>query len=113
MINRNGFCLSHSPRSSSIQCSLANPANGKASKLVTYLRSRLEISASTSFPRSSHAPIGACASRLAITWNSGKGGALTNRSFGKTSRSEEHTSELQSPMYLVCRLLLEKKKDLN
>src|SRR5437879_12181399 len=27
-------------------------------------------------------------------------------------RSEEHTSELQSPMYLVCRLLLEKKKDL-
>src|SRR5437763_4520194 len=25
-------------------------------------------------------------------------------------RSEEHTSELQSPTYLVCRLLLEKKK---
>src|SRR5437764_9471824 len=25
-------------------------------------------------------------------------------------RSEEHMSELQSPMYLVCRLLLEKKK---
>src|SRR5437763_4484324 len=28
-------------------------------------------------------------------------------------RSEEHTSELQSPMYLVCRLLLEKKKNNN
>src|SRR5437879_11313497 len=28
-------------------------------------------------------------------------------------RSEEHTSELQSPMYLVCRLLLEKKKSIN
>src|SRR5437879_10635494 len=28
----------------------------------------------------------------------------------RVSRSEEHTSELQSPMYLVCRLLLEKKK---
>src|SRR5437762_7160376 len=27
-------------------------------------------------------------------------------------RSEEHTSELQSPMYLVCRLLLEKKKEI-
>src|SRR5437762_9469162 len=26
------------------------------------------------------------------------------------ARSEEHTSELQSPMYLVCRLRLEKKK---
>ena len=29
------------------------------------------------------------------------------------TRSEEHTSELQSPMYLVCRLLLEKKKKKN
>src|SRR5437764_11426922 len=29
---------------------------------------------------------------------------------GRRLRSEEHTSELQSPMYLVCRLLLEKKK---
>src|SRR5437762_7429988 len=29
---------------------------------------------------------------------------------GTDFRSEEHTSELQSPMYLVCRLLLEKKK---
>src|SRR5437764_4026819 len=28
------------------------------------------------------------------------------------ARSEEHTSELQSPMYLVCRLLLEKKKQI-
>src|ERR1017187_10538433 len=28
-------------------------------------------------------------------------------------RSEEHTSELQSPMYLVCRLLLDKKKKHN
>src|SRR5437879_9928994 len=27
-----------------------------------------------------------------------------------SARSEEHTSELQSPMYLVCRLLLGKKK---
>src|SRR5437762_7981706 len=32
------------------------------------------------------------------------------RSRTATVRSEEHTSELQSPMYLVCRLLLEKKK---
>src|SRR5258708_25251105 len=29
---------------------------------------------------------------------------------GKKARSEEHTSELQSPDHLVCRLLLEKKK---
>src|SRR5690554_2877775 len=31
---------------------------------------------------------------------------------GKTLRSEEHTSELQSRPHLVCRLLLEKKKKL-
>src|SRR3712207_6951132 len=30
-----------------------------------------------------------------------------------TTRSEEHTSELQSRQYLVCRLLLEKKKNLH
>src|SRR2546429_6568697 len=29
--------------------------------------------------------------------------------FGKLMRSEEHTSELQSRLHLVCRLLLEKK----
>src|SRR5687767_15767619 len=33
-----------------------------------------------------------------------------NPSIGKDARSEEHTSELQSLAYLVCRLLLEKKK---
>src|SRR5436189_344604 len=34
----------------------------------------------------------------------------TGRNVVPALRSEEHTSELQSPMYLVCRLLLEKKK---
>src|SRR3712207_7236835 len=32
--------------------------------------------------------------------------------WGMTQRSEEHTSELQSRQYLVCRLLLEKKKNI-
>src|SRR5690348_18126651 len=41
--------------------------------------------------------------------------ALVNTQFqyldvGVNIRSEEHTSELQSPVHLVCRLLLEKKK---
>src|SRR5437762_8504580 len=35
---------------------------------------------------------------------------LTREVGARLVRSEEHTSELQSPMYLVCRLLLEKKK---
>src|SRR5947208_5217721 len=42
---------------------------------------------------------------------------VSGRRAPKTSvpplRSEEHTSELQSPDHLVCRLLLEKKKDNN
>src|SRR5690348_18073130 len=33
------------------------------------------------------------------------------RKAGLGDRSEEHTSELQSPVHLVCRLLLEKKKN--
>src|SRR5437879_6971195 len=37
---------------------------------------------------------------------------LFRRGSSRHHRSEEHTSELQSPMYLVCRLLLEKKKDI-
>src|SRR5947208_12947114 len=34
---------------------------------------------------------------------------LSGRGEGEVLRSEEHTSELQSPDHLVCRLLLEKK----
>src|SRR5215210_8178864 len=37
-------------------------------------------------------------------------GRSGGRAPGRRRRSGEHTSELQSPMYLVCRLLLEKKK---
>src|SRR5437879_10233012 len=40
-------------------------------------------------------------------------GARVLRDPAVIDRSEEHTSELQSPMYLVCRLLLEKKKKKN
>src|SRR5256885_4575653 len=36
--------------------------------------------------------------------------AANARAFAEAGRSEEHTSELQSPCNLVCRLLLEKKK---
>src|SRR3712207_8734853 len=35
---------------------------------------------------------------------------LSNQRFYLPARSEEHTSELQSRQYLVCRLLLEKKQ---
>src|SRR3989454_8288756 len=38
---------------------------------------------------------------------------VTTKALILSSRSEEHTSELQSPCNLVCRLLLEKKKKTN
>src|SRR5690348_17511917 len=37
---------------------------------------------------------------------------LPNTPGQPAARSEEHTSELQSPVHLVCRLLLEKKKEI-
>src|SRR3712207_8425403 len=43
----------------------------------------------------------------------GDGDVDRARADERRSRSEEHTSELQSRQYLVCRLLLEKKKKKN
>src|SRR5690348_17887517 len=40
----------------------------------------------------------------------GGGGGGCGAGGSRFERSEEHTSELQSPVHLVCRLLLEKKK---
>src|SRR3712207_8272274 len=55
------------------------------------------------------APRRRCRCRCCRTWlprtGSLPGGCISSR------RSEEHTSELQSRQYLVCRLLLEKKKN--
>src|SRR2546425_8770944 len=56
---------------------------------------------------------------LLVLLVSGKGERHLLSDFGRTlvredpQRSEEHTSELQSLAYLVCRLLLEKKKTTN
>src|SRR5256885_8267631 len=54
----------------------------------------------------------ACLASSAGGWNVGRTATMiSSRSVTAASaRSEEHTSELQSPCNLVCRLLLEKKK---
>src|SRR5690348_17668597 len=41
----------------------------------------------------------------------GRSSSAIHRPTRPVRRSEEHTSELQSPVHLVCRLLLEKKKN--
>src|SRR5258708_11601855 len=47
---------------------------------------------------------------LLSNWNWLARRNLAKVAISVTTRSEEHTSELQSPDHLVCRLLLEKKK---
>src|SRR4051794_41663110 len=59
---------------------------------------------SSDLPRSGLPP--ACAHRRGISFQHPIGGGPGRM----LERSEEHTSELQSPVHLVCRLLLEKKK---
>src|SRR3712207_8998022 len=56
--------------------------------------------------RTAHGKRDSLPSRAAWRVLRGDGGTLPR------ARSEEHTSELQSRQYLVCRLLLEKKKPL-
>src|SRR2546429_2253873 len=46
-----------------------------------------------------------------ISGQSTKRGTITRAANALLTRSEEHTSELQSRLHLVCRLLLEKKKN--
>src|SRR5207244_13633770 len=87
----------------------------RSSDLVDFwLRDLVPIAGASGTPRA--------ASRIDAAWPSARGScarteAATRRTPGsppcaaiQSTRSEEHTSELQSPDHLVCRLLLEKKK---
>src|SRR5205823_14734620 len=61
-------------------------------------------------PRSRHAPRLHRGRHPALDDRDGGGRARARGLELRRARSEEHTSELQSLAYLVCRLLLEKKK---
>src|SRR3712207_8508027 len=77
---------------------------------TTLFRSRQPPDRQPVAARTSAAPIGGRAREL----RRGRGflAELASRGIdGPGPRSEEHTSELQSRQYLVCRLLLEKKKN--
>src|SRR3712207_7064833 len=56
------------------------------------------------------APLVARHAELVLDRGHRRGGEPHPRLEDRIARSEEHTSELQSRQYLVCRLLLEKKK---
>src|SRR3712207_8001188 len=82
---------------------------------TTLFRSRFSscvVSASTLSVRSS---AGSCSAthQRAPRYSTEKRGRAGRSGHSRNRRSEEHTSELQSRQYLVCRLLLEKKKTNN
>src|SRR3712207_8774397 len=54
-------------------------------------------------------PLSRCESKSAASFGLRDEERARQRSLVRSQRSEEHTSELQSRQYLVCRLLLEKK----
>src|SRR5258708_12602409 len=67
----------------------------------------------TLFRSSDRKQNGASQPRSGLVWDYLSTKSYSHRLAGnanRISRSEEHTSELQSPDHLVCRLLLEKKK---
>src|SRR2546422_7903667 len=72
--------------------SLESPGSGDGATLLTRI---VVPSCSTSAPRDGASPSCSRSSQPVVF---------------HTKRSEEHTSELQSRLHLVCRLLLEKKK---
>src|SRR2546422_3996312 len=81
------------------------PRNSAARRFVT-IRRRMRPQTDVHPTRSAPPWRDSGRSRAAETRTPETAGARRAR----TSRSEEHTSELQSRLHLVCRLLLEKKK---
>src|SRR5437762_5463159 len=76
------------------------------------LHDALPISHSSRLRSGKISPMRAFTASTLRTWSLTGTKLPATRNIGRLllERSEEHTSELQSPMYLVCRLLLEKKK---
>src|SRR2546422_4559804 len=80
------------------------------STLFPYTTLFRSLNSHSSTGRAATAPVRTNCSRISFFWPRRirkRGGACTS-TVGR--RSEEHTSEIQSRLHLVCRLLLEKKK---
>src|SRR2546430_7266839 len=78
---------------------------------TTLFRSRSVAVGLLAMPSQPVAPSGVGPLAARVSWSTlGVAALPARRSACSTTRSEEHTSELQSQSNLVCRLLLEKKK---
>src|SRR5690348_17951073 len=81
---------------------------------TTLFRSQANGTVHVAIDLSDPAGDGTDATHNADNWKAGanaSGGTWWQILIAGMGRSEEHTSELQSPVHLVCRLLLEKKKN--
>src|SRR3712207_7615059 len=77
---------------------------------TTLFRSDLEANTFISLPASSGITLVFLSLYSKVAFFTGLSNLLFISANSSSNRSEEHTSELQSRQYLVCRLLLEKKK---
>src|SRR2546422_7731997 len=82
---------------------------------TTLFRSRFAdrpaVQAQLNQARAHAARTGAVTSSMVATSDAAERAAPSSSSSDRAPRSEEHTSELQSRLHLVCRLLLEKKNN--
>src|SRR2546425_10533238 len=112
-IPHSAFHTPHSQGPRFQSCSASPPANPKVASThsVPTQSPRRTYRGITSLVRSRSATIASC-SRPVSAYVCPRGSRNSEiPSFAARARSEEHTSELQSLAYLVCRLLLEKKKE--
>src|SRR5690606_39790978 len=88
------------------------PASSTLFPYTTLFRStfRPKLFISRRVAKSGRPPVNSAASFSSGCQASARGGSRLRARRAMASRSEEHTSELQSRENLVCRLLLEKKK---
>src|SRR5258708_25566579 len=77
---------------------------------TTLFRSRYSNGLAAAENRERRTMSSAAGERREIEYAVHGGVSLKGHLYAPRGRSEEHTSELQSPDHLVCRLLLEKKK---
>src|SRR5687768_17860287 len=93
---------------------LRRPPSSTLFPYTTLFRSSPGSRASTSSTsRSKYATPSISGTALLPTHHGGRVVRRLPRYLGVRNRSEEHTSQLQSRLHLVCRLLLEKKKTIN
>src|SRR5438552_9045615 len=93
-----------------IRRSTSHPAEGRRMRLVRHLVPALVAGLFWAVPLSAQQTTGGVTGKVVDASTQQPLANVEVAIAGTPYRSEEHTSELQSPDHLVCRLLLEKKK---